>query len=63
MYLDGNSNISNLNNVSCATVSATGSIYISNSSPIYLKTTDPNHYIKYNSVYDGSQIGFFTGII
>jgi len=33
-----------------------------NSNPMHLKSnTDTNHYIKYDSVYDGSQLGFFTG--
>jgi len=56
--------------VSCASVTTTGNItpagfiYMSNASPIYLKSTDDiNHYIKYDAVYDGPQIGIFTGTL
>jgi hypothetical protein len=34
---------------------------MANASPIYLKsTTDTNHYIKYDSVNDGPQLGFLV---
>ena len=74
MKLDGAKNLSLLNNISCVSLTATGnitcsslndtgSIYMNNASPIYLKSSsDTNHYIKYDSVYDGPQLGFFTGV-
>jgi len=54
-------NVNNVVKCSSNQASFAKSIYMTNSSPIYLKTTDTNHYIKYDAVYDGPQIGFFTG--
>jgi hypothetical protein len=74
MKLDSSKNLSLLNNISCAsitcsgtiqgaTINNTGSIYMDNASPIYLKSlTDTKNYIKYDSTYDGPQIGFLTGV-
>jgi len=54
--------INNTCSITTGNIYETGSIYMSNANPIYLKSnTDPNHYIKYDSVYDGLQLGVFTG--
>ena len=51
--------------ISCFQMTVGGYDYtsMSNASPIYLKSsTDLNHHIKYDSVYDGPQLGFYTGL-
>ena len=53
-------NTLNTSNYNAGTTYNTGSIYMTNASPIYLKSnTDSNHYIKYDLTNEGPQLGFY----
>lgn len=66
VVLDGGLNCASIicnGTIQGASISNTGSIYMDNASPIYLKSlTDTKNYIKYDSVIDGVEIGFLNGV-